>query len=76
VQSNAGEPVEVEASARRAGIGAALTLLQEAAGETGGVVHNVVRELCLELVSSALPPVVEEGNGGEGDQLPFSCEVR
>jgi len=70
VQKNLGEPVEVEPSARLASVGAALKLLEDAAGGSGGVVHHVVQELCLELVEASLPPA---GEGGE--RLPFSCEA-
>jgi hypothetical protein len=65
----AGEPVEVEPSAGRAGIGAAFNELEAAAAHSGKAVHNVVEELCLEM-SASLP-----SGEGEAEQLPFSCEV-
>jgi len=68
--SSSGEPVEVEPSARRASLGAALNLLQAAAANSGEAVQNVVQELCLELVKTPLPSA-----GGNGEQLPFSCEA-
>jgi hypothetical protein len=64
-----GEPVEVEPSAGRAGIGAAFSELEAAAAHSGKAVHNVVEELCLEM-SASLPSAE-----GEAEQLPFSCEV-
>jgi hypothetical protein len=64
-----GEPVEVEPSAGRAGIGAAFSELEAAAAHSGKAVHNVVEELCLEM-SASLP-----SGEGEAEQLPFSCEV-
>lgn len=67
--SNPGEPGEVEPSARRASLGAAVGQLQAAAANSGGEVQGVVQELCLELLNASLPPA---GAGGEG--LPFNCE--
>jgi pyruvate dehydrogenase E2 component (dihydrolipoamide acetyltransferase) len=68
--TSSGEPVEVEPSARRASLGAALNLLQAAAANSGEAVQDVVQELCLELVKTPLPSAA-----GNGEQLPFSCEA-
>ncbi len=69
--STPGEPGEVEPSARRASIGAALGQLQAAAANTSEAVQGVVQELCLELLNASLPP-----GGGAGERLPFSCDSK
>jgi hypothetical protein len=67
--STPGEPGEVEPSARRASIGAAVGQLQAAAADTSEVVQGVVQELCLELLHASLP-----SGAGAGEGLPFTCD--